>query len=53
MPGRGRKRKRGADGGGAGGQQHAASGPLEDQSVQDSLKGAGYELTPTVCWGNG
>jgi hypothetical protein len=46
--GRGRKRKRGADGGGANtDQQHAASGPLGDRSVQASLKEAGYELTPT------
>jgi hypothetical protein len=45
--GRGRKRKRGADGGGADIGQQAASGPLEDPSVQASLKEAGYELTPT------
>jgi len=46
--GRGRKRERGADGGGADvDQQHAASGPLGDPSVQASLKEAGYELTPT------
>ena len=45
--GRGRKRKCDTDGGGAGGQQHAPSGPLEDRSVQDSLKEARYELTPT------
>jgi hypothetical protein len=44
--GRGRKRKRDADGGGAD-TQHAASGPLGDRSVQASLKEAGYELTPT------
>jgi hypothetical protein len=44
--GRDRKRKRGADGGGAG-QQNAPSGPLGEPSVQASLKEAGYQLTPT------
>src|SRR6266436_1366638 len=44
----GRKRKHNSDSGGEEtDQQHAPSGHLEDQMMQESLKEAGYELTPT------
>ena len=46
--GHGRKRKRGTDGNGADTGNQADTGPLGEQSVQASIKEAGYKLTDNM-----